>query len=50
VELTKHNGREKYLICPDLKKEVMPMSANEDYSDFVKSTGYGTGGGLCGWN
>ena len=20
------------------------------YKDFVKSTGYGTGGGLCGWN
>ena len=25
------------------------MSANE-YLDFVESTGYGTGGGLCGWN
>lgn len=25
------------------------MSANE-YPDFVESTGYGTGGGLCGWN
>jgi len=22
----------------------------ENYPDFVKSTGYGTGGGLCGWN
>ena len=21
-----------------------------EYKDFVKSTGYGTGGGLCGWN
>ena len=20
------------------------------YKDFVKSTGYGTGGGFCGWN
>lgn len=23
---------------------------NEKYPDFIKSTGYGTGGGLCGWN
>ena len=22
----------------------------EEYKDFVESTGYGTGGGLCGWN
>lgn len=22
----------------------------EKYPDFIKSTGYGTGGGLCGWN
>jgi hypothetical protein len=21
-----------------------------EYKDFVQSTGYGTGGGLCGWN
>lgn len=21
-----------------------------EYKDFVESTGYGTGGGLCGWN
>lgn len=26
------------------------MSANENFPDFIKSTGYGTGGGLCGWN
>lgn len=25
------------------------MSTNE-YKEFVASTGYGTGGGLCGWN
>lgn len=25
------------------------MSAYE-YLDFVENTGYGTGGGLCGWN
>lgn len=24
--------------------------SNTSYPDFVKSTGYGTGGGLCGWN
>lgn len=23
---------------------------NTGYPDFIKSTGYGTGGGLCGWN
>lgn len=22
----------------------------KEYKDFVESTGYGTGGGLCGWN
>jgi len=21
-----------------------------EYPDFIDSTGYGTGGGLCGWN
>lgn len=31
-------------------KVVVPMSANENFPDFIKSTGYGTGGGLCGWN
>lgn len=28
---------------------MMPVSAN-NYPDFVKYTGYGTGGGLAGWN
>lgn len=23
---------------------------NEKYPDFIESTGFGTGGGLCGWN
>lgn len=26
------------------------MAKEEKYPDFVQSTGYGTGGGLCGWN
>lgn len=26
------------------------MSSEKSYPDFVESTGYGTGGGLCGWN
>nr|DAH45678.1 MAG TPA: minor capsid protein [Caudoviricetes sp.]DAI79256.1 MAG TPA: minor capsid protein [Caudoviricetes sp.] len=26
------------------------MASNEKYPDFIQSTGYGTGGGLCGWN
>lgn len=26
------------------------MSGEKSYPDFVDSTGYGTGGGLCGWN
>lgn len=26
------------------------MAKEEKYKDFVESTGYGTGGGLCGWN
>lgn len=28
----------------------MPMKAKEEYPDFIKSTGYGTGEGLGGWN
>lgn len=27
-----------------------PRTSNGEYSDFVKTTGYGTGEGLCGWN
>lgn len=27
-----------------------PRTSNGKYSDFVKTTGYGTGEGLCGWN
>lgn len=26
------------------------MKANEEYPDFISSTGYGTGAGLGGWN
>jgi hypothetical protein len=26
------------------------FSENGEFPDFVESTGYGTGGGLCGWN
>lgn len=27
-----------------------PRASNGEYPDFVKTTGYGTGEGLCGWN
>lgn len=27
-----------------------PKTSTGDYPDFVKTTGYGEGGGLCGWN
>ncbi|MES8993063.1 phage minor capsid protein [Oliverpabstia intestinalis] len=26
------------------------MAISEEYPDFVSSTGYGSGEGLCGWN
>lgn len=26
------------------------MTTTKEYPDFVTNTGYGTGGGLCGWN
>ncbi len=31
-------------------KEGDNLSATKEYPDFVKSTGYGTAEGLCGYN
>lgn len=43
-EIQKQNG---YMVY--IKQNLNDVKSNK-YKDFVKTTGYGTGEGLCGWN
>lgn len=49
VETTAHPGaRPEHAVWQG--KVFSRSGKHEDYPDFVKTTGYGTGAGLCGWN
>lgn len=48
VETTAHSGsRPSHEF---LQGQVFSLYGNGAYPDFYKTTGYGTGAGLCGWN
>lgn len=49
VETTAHPGaRPEHAVWQG--KVFSHSGKHEDYPDLIKSTGYGTGEGLCGWN
>lgn len=59
VEVTAHSGARDTGSGPANHKSWQgrvyrwsekPRASKGDYDDFVKTTGYGTGEGLCGWN